>query len=78
MLHVSVRGYGVDEKLEEMVRLLRMRGEILDAFDSTNPGRWVLHWLMKRSGGVLIVPPRSGGSPPRRRPQMAVRSTSLR
>jgi len=57
------------EKYAEMVRLLRMRAEILDLFDGPNPGRRVLHWLMKRRGGVLIVPPRSGGSPPRRRDQ---------
>jgi hypothetical protein len=61
----------MDEKYAEMVRLLRMRAEILDLFDGPDPGGRVIHWLMKRRGGVLMVPPRSGGSPPRRRPKRA-------
>jgi hypothetical protein len=66
-------GYGMDEKFDEMVRLLRMRAEIQDIFDGPNPGRWVLRWLMKRRRGeVLIVPPRSGAPPPRCRPEKRI------
>jgi hypothetical protein len=57
----------------EMIRLLRMRAEILRISNEPDAGRRLASWLMQRRGYALWkAPPRFGAPAPRRATQKAI------
>jgi hypothetical protein len=61
----------VDER--EMIRLLRMRAEILRISDQPDADRRLARWLLQRRGNPLWKdPPRFGAPAPRRATQKAL------
>jgi hypothetical protein len=64
-------GYGMDEKFDEMVWLLRMRTEILRISNEPNASRRLASWLMQRRGyplwkAPLDLGPQLRAAPPKR------------